>query len=143
MCIRDSSNPNSPRYTSRSWTSYTSPPAPTARPTPPDVGGHIDREKCGTSGAAPGHPRRRTARAGCRALRVLEPGIDTATAEGRAMFGMLSVLAELQRALIVANTRHGLAAARARGRTRRTTSQARLSPSQARHAQQLYDGRRH
>ena len=74
---------------------------------------------------------------------MLEPGIDTATAEGRAMFGMLSVLAELQRELIVANTRDGLAAARARGRTRRTTSQARLSPSQARHAQQLYDGRQH
>ena len=50
-------------------------------------------------------------------LRVLEQGIDTATAEGRAMFGMLSVLAELQRELIVANTRDGLAAARARGRT--------------------------
>ncbi|MDT7718899.1 MAG: hypothetical protein QOH09_4891 [Pseudonocardiales bacterium] len=50
-------------------------------------------------------------------LRVLERGIDTATAEGRAMFGMLSVLAELQRELIVANTRDGLAAARARGRT--------------------------
>ena len=50
-------------------------------------------------------------------LRVLEQGIDTSTAEGRAMFGMLSVLAELQRELIVANTRDGLAAARARGRT--------------------------
>ena len=37
-------------------------------------------------------------------LKVLEQGIDTATAEGRAMFGMLSVLAELQRELIVANT---------------------------------------
>ncbi|WP_223304383.1 MULTISPECIES: recombinase family protein [unclassified Rhodococcus (in: high G+C Gram-positive bacteria)] len=35
-------------------------------------------------------------------LKVLEQGIDTATAEGRAMFGMLSVLAELQRELIVA-----------------------------------------
>src|SRR5664280_36618 len=43
------SNPNSPRYTSRSWTSYTSPPASTARPTPPEVGAHIDREECGTS----------------------------------------------------------------------------------------------
>jgi hypothetical protein len=32
------------------------------------------------------------------------------------MFGMLSVLAELQRELIVASTRDGLAAARARGR---------------------------
>lgn len=30
-------------------------------------------------------------------LRVLEKGIDTTTAEGRAMFGMLSVLAELQK----------------------------------------------
>jgi len=74
-------------------------------------------------------------------LQVLEQGIDTTTAEGRAMFGMLSVLAELQRELIIANTRDGLAAARARGRTggRRPT----LSPSQARHAQQLYDARRH
>ena len=50
-------------------------------------------------------------------LHVVEQGIDTATPEGRAMFGMLSVLAELQRELIVANTRDGLAAARARGRT--------------------------
>jgi hypothetical protein len=40
-------------------------------------------------------------------LHVVEQGIDTATAEGRAMFGMLSVLAELQRELIVANTRDG------------------------------------
>ncbi|SPZ42866.1 resolvase, N-terminal [Rhodococcus wratislaviensis] len=32
------------------------------------------------------------------------------------MFGMLSVLAEFQRELIVANTRDGLADARARGR---------------------------
>ncbi len=49
-------------------------------------------------------------------LHVVEQGIDTTTAEGRAMFGMLSVLAEYQRELIVANTRDGLAAARARGR---------------------------
>jgi len=48
-------------------------------------------------------------------LHVIEQGIATATAEGRAMFGMLSVLAELQRELIVANTRDDLAAA-ARGR---------------------------
>lgn len=70
-------------------------------------------------------------------LRVLEQGIDTSTAEGRAMFGMLSVLAELQRELIAANTRDGLAAARARGRKggRRPT----LTPAQAHHAQELYD----
>ncbi|MDI5904081.1 recombinase family protein [Streptomyces sp. 12257] len=44
-------------------------------------------------------------------LHVIEQGIDTATMEGRAMFGMLSVLAELQRELIVANTNDGLASA--------------------------------
>ncbi|UNN05125.1 recombinase family protein (plasmid) [Rhodococcus opacus] len=48
-------------------------------------------------------------------LKVLEQSIDTATAEGRAMFGILSVLAEYQRELIVANTRDGLSAARTRG----------------------------
>ncbi|KZL30487.1 MULTISPECIES: recombinase family protein [Rhodococcus] len=71
-------------------------------------------------------------------LKVLEQGIDTATAEGRAMFGMLSVLAELQRELIVANTRDGLAAARARGRTGGRPSK--LSGDQIALAQQLYDG---
>lgn len=70
-------------------------------------------------------------------LRVLEQGIDTSTIEGRAMFGMLSVLAELRRELIVANTRDGLAAARARGRAggRRPA----LSRDQIEIAQGLYD----
>lgn len=49
-------------------------------------------------------------------LHVIEQGIDTGTAEGRAMYGMLSVLAEYQHELIIANTNDGLAAARARGR---------------------------
>jgi DNA invertase Pin-like site-specific DNA recombinase len=70
-------------------------------------------------------------------LHVIEQGIDTATAEGRAMFGMLSVLAELQRELIVANTRDGLAAARARGRN--GGRRPRLNPEQIALAQQLYD----
>ncbi|MFB7368297.1 recombinase family protein [Streptomyces sp. NPDC056222] len=48
-------------------------------------------------------------------LHVIERGTDTATMEGRAKFGMLSVLAELQRELIVANTNDGPASARARG----------------------------
>ncbi len=74
-------------------------------------------------------------------LRVLEQSIDTTTAEGRAMFGMLSVLAEFQRELIIANTRDGLAAARARGRT--GGRRPKLTPEQAAHAQQLYDGRHH
>jgi DNA invertase Pin-like site-specific DNA recombinase len=64
-------------------------------------------------------------------LHVTEQGIDTTTAEGRAMFGMLSVLAEFQRELILANTRDGLSAARARGRTggRRPVSTPSRSPS--------------
>lgn len=74
-------------------------------------------------------------------LRVLEQGIDTATAEGRAMFGMLSVLAELQRELIVANTRDGLAAARARGRT--GGRRPKLSADQVRAAQRMYDEGEH
>lgn len=74
-------------------------------------------------------------------LKVLEQGIDTGTAEGRAMFGMLSVLAELQRELIVANTRDGLAAARARGR--RGGRPAKLNPDQVALAQRLYDAGEH
>jgi transposase-like protein len=70
-------------------------------------------------------------------LKVLEQGIDTSTAEGRAMFGMLSVLAELQRELIVANTRDGLAAARARGRL--GGRRPKLTPAQKATAQRLYD----
>jgi DNA invertase Pin-like site-specific DNA recombinase len=70
-------------------------------------------------------------------LHVTEQGIDTTTAEGRAMFGMLSVLAELQRELILANTRDGLAAARARGRT--SGRRPRLNDEQVALAQQLYD----
>ena len=72
-------------------------------------------------------------------LKVTEQGIDTTTIEGRAMFGMLSVLAELQRELIAANTRDGLAAARARGRVGGRRS---LTPDQAALAQQLYDERK-
>lgn len=72
-------------------------------------------------------------------LHVLEQGIDTGTAEGRAMYGMLSVLAEYQRELIVANTNDGLAAARARGRV--GGRRPRLTPDQAKVVQQLYDAR--
>lgn len=70
-------------------------------------------------------------------LHVIGQSIDTTTVEGRAMFGMLSVLAELQRELIVANTRDGLAAARARGR--KGGRRPRLNAEQVAHAQELYD----
>ena len=74
-------------------------------------------------------------------LHVIEQGIDTTTAEGRAMFGMLSVLAELQRELIVANTRDGLAAARARGR--KGGRRPKLNAEQIALAQELYDTGEH
>ena len=57
------------------------------------------------------------------------------------MFGMLSVLAELQRELIVANTRDGLAAARARGRN--GGRRPRLNADQVALAQRLYDAGEH
>lgn len=70
-------------------------------------------------------------------LRVLEQGIDTTTSEGRLMFGMLSVLAEYQRELILANTRDGLEAARARGHV--GGRKRKLNQAQAARAQELYD----
>ena len=46
----------------------------------------------------------------------LQDNIDTTTASGRAMFGMLSVFAEFERDIINERTRAGLEAARSRGR---------------------------
>jgi DNA invertase Pin-like site-specific DNA recombinase len=57
------------------------------------------------------------------------------------MFGMLSVLAELQRELVTANTRDGLAAARARGRN--GGRRPKLTPDQVTTAQRLYDEGEH
>lgn len=53
------------------------------------------------------------------------------------MFHMLAVLAEFQRELILANTRDGLAAARARGKVGGRPRL--LTPEQAELAQQLYN----
>ncbi|GAA1690433.1 recombinase family protein [Nonomuraea maheshkhaliensis] len=70
-------------------------------------------------------------------LLVTEQGIDTRTPEGRAMYGMFSVFAEFQRELIVANTRDGLAAARARGRSGGRPKA--LRERQAQLAREMYD----
>jgi DNA invertase Pin-like site-specific DNA recombinase len=70
-------------------------------------------------------------------LVIIEQAIDTRTAEGRMMFGMLSVLSEFQRELIVANTHDGLAAARARGRV--GGRPRKITPAQVELAQRLYD----
>lgn len=72
-------------------------------------------------------------------LHIIEQGIDSSTPEGRAMFGMLGVMAEFQRELIHANTMDGLAAARARGRV--GGRRPKLSEQQATLAQELYDKR--
>lgn len=72
-------------------------------------------------------------------LHIIEQGIDSSTPEGRAMFGMLGVMAEFQRELIHANTMDGLAAARARGRVGGRRSK--LTAQQAALAQDLYDKR--
>lgn len=50
------------------------------------------------------------------------PGMDTTTPMGKAMFGMLAVFAEFERAIAYERTMAGLAAARAAGRTGGRTS---------------------
>ncbi|MEU9310846.1 recombinase family protein [Streptomyces sp. NPDC048256] len=72
-------------------------------------------------------------------LHIIEQGIDSSTPEGRAMFGMLGVMAEFQRELIHANTMDGLASARARGRV--GGRRPKLTTQQAALAQDLYDKR--
>lgn len=47
----------------------------------------------------------------------LNDSIDTTTAAGKAMFGMLAVFAEFERSIIQERTKSGLEAARKRGRT--------------------------
>lgn len=70
-------------------------------------------------------------------LVVTEQPIDTTTAEGRRFFAILAAVAEFEHELIVARTRDGLTAARARGRTggRRT----KVSASNAEHMLRRYD----
>ncbi len=78
-------------------------------------------------------------------LVVLDQGIDTSTAVGRMFFQILGAIAEFEHALMSERTMDGLAAARARGRT--GGQKPKLTPRQARIAQQMYgetgpDGKR-
>ena len=70
-------------------------------------------------------------------LVVLDQGIDTSTPVGRMFFQILGAIAEFEHALMAERTRDGLAAARARGRT--GGQRPKLSPRQARIAQEMYD----
>ena len=45
-----------------------------------------------------------------------QQGLDTSTPAGKALFGMLSVFAEFERAMIVERTKAGLARAKAQGK---------------------------
>ncbi|GCB53478.1 hypothetical protein SNL152K_10835 [Streptomyces sp. NL15-2K] len=66
---------------------------------------------------------------GWQVLDGIEQGTGTSTMEGRAMFGMLCVLARPRRKLIVANTNDGLASARAPGRSWSRLSSLPIRPS--------------
>src|SRR6266702_549917 len=70
-------------------------------------------------------------------LVVLDQGIDTSTAVGRMFFQILGAIAEFEHALMSERTLDGLAAARARGRT--GGQKPKLTPRQARIAQEMYD----
>jgi len=70
-------------------------------------------------------------------LVVLDQGIDTSTAVGRMFFQILGAIAEFEHALMSERTRDGLDAARARGRT--GGQKPKLTPRQAKIAQEMYD----
>ncbi len=70
-------------------------------------------------------------------LVVLDQGIDTSTAVGRMFFQILGAIAEFEHALMSERTRDGLDAARARGRT--GGQKPKLTPRQAKIAQDMYD----
>jgi DNA invertase Pin-like site-specific DNA recombinase len=70
-------------------------------------------------------------------LEVPGQGIDTSTAVGRMFFQILGAIAESEHALMSERTMDGLAAARARRRT--SGQKPKLTPRQARIAQEMYD----
>ncbi|HKT05112.1 MAG TPA: recombinase family protein [Rugosimonospora sp.] len=70
-------------------------------------------------------------------LVVLDQAIDTSTAMGRMFFQILGAIAEFEHALMSERTLDGLSAARARGRT--GGQKPKLTPRQAKIAQQMYE----
>lgn len=72
-------------------------------------------------------------------LEVLEQNINTKSPEGRFYFTMIAAVAELERAYLVARTKDGLAAARARGRL--GGRKPKLSEAQKKQVKKLYDAK--
>ena len=70
-------------------------------------------------------------------LYLHQQGLDTATPSGRAMFQMMGVFAEMERALIVERVNAGLARARAQGK--RLGRPSGLTPTKARQARAMLD----
>lgn len=70
----------------------------------------------------------------------LSDSIDTTTAAGKALFGMLAVFAEFERNIIVERVNAGLAAARARGRS---GGRPKLDKKKVEQALKLYDSKDH
>lgn len=69
-------------------------------------------------------------------LEVIEQKIDTSTPEGRLFFTLIAGFAEFEHSLMVARTKDGLAAARARGRV--GGRKKKLSSTQVREIKRLY-----
>lgn len=70
-------------------------------------------------------------------LVVLEQSINTSTNEGKFLLNVLSAVAELERDLIVARTKQGLAAAKAKGRL--GGRKAKMSPQQMTEVRKFYE----
>jgi DNA invertase Pin-like site-specific DNA recombinase len=72
-------------------------------------------------------------------LEVLEQNINTKTPEGKLFFTMIAAMAEFEHSMMVARTKDGLAAARARGRL--GGRKPKLSEAQKKQVQTLYAAR--
>jgi len=72
-------------------------------------------------------------------LEVIEQNINTKTPEGKLFFTMIAAMAEFEHSMMVARTKDGLAAARARGRL--GGRKPKLSEAQKKQVRKLYDAR--
>lgn len=72
-------------------------------------------------------------------LEVLEQNINTKTAEGRLFFTMIAAMAEFEHSMMVARTKDGLAAARARGRL--GGRKPKLTEAQKKQVKALYEAK--